>query len=147
MKEIEVEGSWFRVHESGEIERKMKSGTWKVIKNTANHNQGYNVIVIQKKQYMRSRLMYMAFFEHKTDEHKTKFIMHHKDCDRLNCALSNLSIETYGSIRQHPVEFTFNPVTNKFISIAMVNNKKIKIGEYDTHDLAYDAHVNFMNQH
>ena len=142
MKEIEVDGSYFRVHESGEIERKMKSGTWKVIKNTPNHNQGYNVIVIQKKQYMRSRLMYMAYF----DENKTKFIMHHKDGDRLNCALSNLSIETYGSIRQLPLEFSFNPSTNKFISVAIVNNKRIKIGEYDTHDLAYDAHVNFMNQ-
>ena len=139
MKEIQIADSWFRVYENGDIERKMKSGSWKMIKNTPNHNQGYNVIVIEKKQYMRSRLMYMAYF----NEHKTKFIMHHKDGNRLNCALSNLSIENYGSLRLQPLEFDYNPTTNKFISVAIVNNKRIYIGEYDTHDEAYEAHLNY----
>ena len=141
MKELEVDGSWFRVHETGDIERKMKSGNWKLIKNSPNHNQGYNVIVINKKQYMRSRLMYLAFFI----EQNSKFIMHHKDGNRLNCALSNLSIEGYGSLRQLPLEFDFNPQTKKFISVVLVDNKRKKIGEYDTHDQAYEAHLNYMN--
>jgi len=141
MKEIQIEESHFRVYKNGDIERKMKSGTWKIIKNTPNHNQGYNVIIIQKKQYMRSRLMYMAYL----NEHKNKFIMHHKDGNRLNCALSNLSVENYGFLRQQHIDFDYNPVTKKFISIAFVNNKRIKIGEYDTHDEAYEAHLRYVN--
>ena len=95
MKELSILDSKFRIHESGEVERQLKSGRWKLIQNTPNHNQGYNVILIQTKQYMRSRLIAMAYLT--LDEKKV--LLHHKDGDRLNCALSNLSIETYKSIR------------------------------------------------
>lgn len=95
MNEIEIHGSKFRVYETGTIERQFKSGIWKEVKNTANHNQGYNVILVQKQQYMRSRLMFLAFMNHDKNE---KIVMHHKDLNRLNCSLSNLSIETYSSM-------------------------------------------------
>jgi len=96
MKELKIENTTLRVYENGEIERLFKSGVWKLINNSANHNQGYNVILIQKRQYMRSRIMAMTFLNIDTSK---KILMHHKDGDRLNCALSNLSIETYQSIR------------------------------------------------
>jgi len=95
MKELSILDSKFRIYESGDVERCLKSGRWKMIQNTPNHNQGYNVILIQNKQYMRSRLIAMAYLN--LDEKKV--LLHHKDGDRLNCALSNLSIETYKSIR------------------------------------------------
>jgi hypothetical protein len=98
MIEMCILDSMFRIHETGEIERQFKSGMWKIIKNTKNHNQGYNVILIQNKQYMRSRLMFLAFLNVNIHE---KIVMHHKDGDRLNCALSNLSIETYSSMRNY----------------------------------------------
>ena len=47
MIEMCILDSMFRIHETGEIERQFKSGMWKSIKNTKNHNQGYNVILIQ----------------------------------------------------------------------------------------------------
>ena len=97
MKEITIENTHLRVYENGEIERMFKSGEWKLVNNSANHNQGYNVIyLIQKRPYMRSRIMAMTFLE--LDVHK-KILMHHKDGNRLNCALKNLSVETHHSIR------------------------------------------------
>jgi len=96
MKELTIENTRLRVYENGEIERQFKSGEWKLIHNSANHNQGYNVILIQKRQYMRSRIMAMTFLD--LDVNK-KILMHHKDGNRLNCALKNLSVETHHSIR------------------------------------------------
>jgi hypothetical protein len=96
MKEIEIDGSLFRVYESGEIERKMKAGSWKFIPNTVNHSQGYNVICINKKQYMRSRIIYLAYMpQESTDK---KILMHHLDGDRLNCSVENLSVENHLTI-------------------------------------------------
>ena len=96
MKELTILDSKFRIHESGEIERQLKSGRWKLIQNNPNHNQGYNVILINNKQYMRSRIIAMAYMSLS----EKKVLLHHKDGNRLNCALSNLSIETYKSIRK-----------------------------------------------
>jgi len=86
--EINILSSTLLVYENGEIHRQMKSGIWKVIKNVENHNRGYNVICIGKKQFMRSHIMLLAF--HNT-AHKPA--IKHLDGNRLNCALSNLSIQ------------------------------------------------------
>ena len=94
--EIVVDGSEFRVYKTGMIERKMKSGMWKEIPNTMNHSQGYNVICINKKQYMRSRLIFLAFMNDVNPE--KKILMHHLDGDRLNCSLDNMSIENHCTI-------------------------------------------------
>ena len=94
MKELCIGTTVLRVYETGEIERQFKSGEWRLIKNSVNHSQGYNVICIQKRQYMRSRIMGMTFL----NVDIKKKLMHHKDGNRLNCALTNLSIETYQSI-------------------------------------------------
>jgi hypothetical protein len=95
MKELTIGESMFRVYPNGEIERKLKSGRWKMIPNVANQNQGYNVIFIQKKQYMRSRIIHLAFRNTTPTE---KILMYHLDGNRLNCAIDNLSVETYQSI-------------------------------------------------
>lgn len=44
-------------NEKGELFRKMKSGFWKKIENKENHKKGYNVVLIDKKQYMRAKLI------------------------------------------------------------------------------------------
>lgn len=98
MKELTIGESMFRVHTNGDIERKLKSGRWKMIPNVANQNQGYNVICIQKKQYMRSRLICLAFMDVTTTE---KILMYHKDGNRLNCSVDNLSVETHQTINNY----------------------------------------------
>lgn len=95
MKELTIGESVFRVYTNGSIERKLKSGRWKIIPNVANQNQGYNVIFIQKKQYMRSRIMCLAFMNITTTG---KILMYHKDGDRLNCSVDNLSVENHQTI-------------------------------------------------
>jgi len=98
MNELTLGESVFRVYTNGDIERKLKSGRWKMIPNVANQNQGYNVIFIQKKQYMRSRLIGLAFMNVTTTE---KILMYHKDSNRLNCNVDNLSVETHQTINQY----------------------------------------------
>lgn len=78
--------------EDGTILRKMKSGKWKEIPNRSNQSKGYNVILIDKKQYMRSHIIAHAFLEYSLDD-KTKFI-YHLDSNKLNCAKDNLEINS-----------------------------------------------------
>lgn len=77
---------------SGDIFRKMKTGFWKEIKNTRNHNKGYNVIIINKKQYSRSKLILFAYNKISLED-KNKNI-YHKNNDRLDCRLKNLTLNS-----------------------------------------------------
>ena len=61
--EIKIINTLFRVKKTGEIERQMRSGKWKLVKNTPNQNKGYNVLLVDKKQIMRSRIIAHAFMD------------------------------------------------------------------------------------
>ena len=142
MKELKISESEFRVFETGEIHRKTKSGLWKTVKNTANHNRGYNVILIDKKQFMRSRLMFLAYMKHESMPEKT--VMHHKDGDRLNCALSNLTVETYSSISYYRTDtsgWQYDPVGNTYNASITMNGELIQLGKFPTADEAYAKYV------
>ena len=86
--EIKVIDTLLKVKEDGSIQRKMSNGKWKEIKNKKNHSKGYNVILINKKQFMRSNIIAYSYTEY--DIYDKKYIIHHKDLDRLNCQLVNL---------------------------------------------------------
>jgi hypothetical protein len=86
---INIEGTELKVFNNGKIMRKMSD--WKEIKNTANQNKGYNVILINKKQYMRSKIIVNAFRQIPLDD-KTIYICH-KDNDKLNASIKNLEIK------------------------------------------------------
>jgi len=90
MVRITINETIIKVYEDGTISRKMKSGKWKEIKNSQNHCKGYNVILIEKKQYMRSKLIVHAFLNITLDD-KSIYICH-KDNNKLNTELSNLKI-------------------------------------------------------
>lgn len=142
MNEIEISGCYLRVFESGEIHRKTKLGAWKTVKNSANHNRGYNVILIDKKQYMRSRLMFLAFMNR--ESMPDKIVMHHKDGDRLNCALYNLSVETPSSIsyyRTDPSGCQFDPSSNTYNASITNEGELIHLGKFNTADEAYNAYI------
>ncbi len=89
---ITIKNTELDCSEDGTILRRMKSGKWKEIANRSNQSKGYNVILIDKKQYMRSQIIAHAFLEYSLDD-KTKFI-YHLDTDKLNCAKDNLEIKT-----------------------------------------------------
>ena len=50
---VTIDETRLKVFKNGTIERKM-ANNWKEIKNNANQSKGYNVILINKKQYMLS---------------------------------------------------------------------------------------------
>jgi hypothetical protein len=78
--------------EDGRILRLMKSNTWKEIPNRANHIKGYNVIMINKKQYMRSQIIALAFLEYDLNK---KVMIGYLDQNKLNCNKDNLDIKYY----------------------------------------------------
>ena len=84
----------FIVYRNGKIIRKMKSGKWKEIKNSANHVQGYNVLMINKKQFTRSQIIAHAYLKYdinNKDNLKNTMIIY-KDKNKLNNNASNLLI-------------------------------------------------------
>ena len=138
--EIKIIDTNLRVFKDGVIERQLKSGNWKVIKNEANHNQGYNVIVINKKQFMRSRIMGKTFRELDLNE---KIVMHHKDGNRLNCHIDNLSIETYSSISYYRTDtngWYHDKKNNVYISIITKDGVTQKLGKFSTPEEAYSCY-------
>lgn len=95
-QEIEIGSSKIRVYEDGTIER--YKSDWVEIKNKSNHKKGYNVIMIENKQYMRSRLVCFAF---KNLDLSSKYVIHYLDDNKLNCNVDNLSIETSSSLKSY----------------------------------------------
>jgi len=144
MNEIEISGSKFRVFETGEIHREMKSGSWKPVKNSANHNRGYNVIMINKKQYMRSRLMLLAFKDAFRQCETEKIVMHHIDGNCLNCALSNLTVETYSSISYYRTDTKgcqYDHLKKTYNASITLNGELIQLGNFPTADEAHDKYI------
>jgi hypothetical protein len=77
--------------EDGRIRRWMKSNRWKEIANCSNHNKGYNVILINKKQYTRGQIMAHAFMKHSLDDKNV--VICHIDQNKLNNRIENLMIK------------------------------------------------------
>tara|TARA_B100001287_G_C22568610_1_gene475101 strand:+ start:55 stop:402 length:348 start_codon:yes stop_codon:yes gene_type:complete len=78
-------------NENGEIYRKMKSGYWKKIENKKNHIKGYNVILIDKKQYTRAKII--MYFLEKVDLCDKKLNICHINQNKLDCSFKNLCIK------------------------------------------------------
>jgi len=88
---IELDDTVLKVCPDGNIYR-LKNTDWKIIENTQNHIKGYNVILIDKKQYMRSKIVACAFLNH--DLYDNTVFICHKDNDKMNSELSNLYIKS-----------------------------------------------------
>jgi hypothetical protein len=139
--DLQILDTQLRVFPNGDIQRQLKSGTWKSIKNTANHNQGYNVIVVNKKQFMRSRIVGKAFLQLELND---KMVLHHKDGNRLNCAVDNLTIESYSSISFYRTDthgYHHDIKNNVYISIITHNGLTRRLGTFTTPDEAYDCYI------
>ena len=85
-----IQNTTLKVFEDGKILRKMKDD-YKEIANKPNQSKGYNVILIEKKQYMRSKIIANTFLKIPLDD-KSIYICH-KDNDKLNTSLKNLEIK------------------------------------------------------
>lgn len=94
---VTIDNTQLDVFEDGCILRKMRSGRWKEIVNKMNHNKGYNVILINKRQYMRSSIIAHVFLEYDLKD-KKQFVCH-LNLERLNCEVSNLRLVTRKKIQ------------------------------------------------
>jgi hypothetical protein len=101
-REFKIRTTQLRAYSDGRIDRWMKSGRWKEIKNTMNHAQGYNVILIDKKQYMRGRVMGTAFLG--IDPENKNMVVFHLDGNRMNTDLGNLSTLSHSQANRAAAE-------------------------------------------
>ncbi len=125
--EIQILETKLKVYQNGMIERWMKTQRWKEIKNNQNHKQGYNVVLINGKQFMRSRIIAYAFLN--SDLFNRNAIIHHKDGNGLNSDINNLLVcspgeankKSFARKRQEiekqiyhkrQIEDSFNNITN-----------------------------------
>jgi len=83
----------------GIIYRKMKSGNWKEVENKKNHKKGYNFIMVDKKQYSRSKLILYAYNKIKLEDKNRN--IYHKNSNRLDCSLNNLVLWTNDKQDKH----------------------------------------------
>ena len=88
---IEIENTTLKVYPDGIILRKLKTEKWKEIENKINHVKGYNVILICKKQYMRSKIMAYAYLNQ--DLYDNSHFICHKDNNKMNSSADNLYIK------------------------------------------------------
>jgi hypothetical protein len=145
--ELYLFGTHLRVYPDGSIERLMKSGNWKYIENKANHRHGYNVIMIKGVQHTRARIVAYAFLNMISLTNKS-IVLHHKDSNRLNCSVANLSIESYSSInyyRKDTQGFYKNPNSNTYVAMITKNGITKRLGTFDTEDEAHQAYINARN--
>lgn len=87
---LNIESYDFICCEDGNIFRKMKSGNWKKIENKSNHKKGYNVILINKKQYSRAKLIMYSYGKIEINEKNTN--IYHINKDKLDCSYKNLTL-------------------------------------------------------
>lgn len=87
---VTIDDYCFDCTETGEISRLMKSGTWKKIPNRPNHCKGYNVIMINKKQYMRWQIIAHAFLKY--DLNNKTVVVCYLDQNKLNSGIDNIDI-------------------------------------------------------
>jgi len=146
--ELYLFGTKLQVYPDGKIERLMKSGNWKIIENGANHRHGYNVIMIKCVQYTRARIVAYAFLNMVTLNNKS-IVIHHKDNDRLNCSVDNLSIESYSSInyyRKDTQGYYKKPNSDQFVAMITHNGVTKRLGTFNTQEDAHAAYIQARNE-
>ena len=140
--ELYLDGTKLQVHYDGKIERLMKSGNWKIVENRVNHRHGYNVIMINSTQHTRARIVAYAFLNMITLTNKS-VVIHHKDKDRLNCSVENLSIESYSTINyyRNDTQGYYKTAKSQFVAMITSNGVTKRLGKFDTEEEARDAYV------
>ena len=136
-------GTRLKVYPDGKIDRLMKSGNWKTINNIVNHRHGYNVIMIKNVQYTRARIVAYAYLNLITLNDKN-VVVHHKDDDRLNCSVENLSMESYSSINYYRKDtngYYKKPNTDIYTAMITKNGITTRLGTFNNAD---DAHKAYM---
>lgn len=130
--------------ESGVLERKLKSGRWKVCGDKPN-KEGYGQVKVDGKVYRSHRLIWILVHGSWPE------FIDHKDRDRMNNKISNLRSVTK-SENEHNREINKNNSSgytgvhffkqaNKWASRIYVNSKEIHLGYFDSPEEAHLARM------
>jgi hypothetical protein len=142
--ELYLSGTRLQVYHDGKIERLMKSGNWKVVENNVNHRHGYNVIMINTVQYTRARIVAYAYLNTTSLTNKS-IVIHHKNKDRLDCSVDNLSVESYSSInyyRNDTQGFYKNTNTSNYVAMITHNGVTKRLGTFASQEEAHQVYLN-----
>ena len=142
-KFIEMNGVKLFVMKSGVIYRFFNNKRWKLIENTNNHVDGYNKIGLNKKLFLRHRVMCYAY--RKLDIMNYKLQIDHIDGDRLNNHIDNLRIVSHQQNQWNQTKakgYYWNKRDKKWRAQINVNKKLLFLGSYTNEEDARQAYVN-----
>jgi len=143
---ITINKSVFKVYKNGTILRKLKSGRWKEIAYKANNAQGFNIIMINKQQYTRGRVIAITYLNLNMDD--TYLRVHHLDNNRLNCHVDNLIVvdaNTIAYFKSSKQGWPYSSTTKKYLCSFVINGKQISLGEFDTTEEARQTYINYKS--
>lgn len=139
-----------RCYRDGVVERinkqRPKNG-WCVVKNTANHCDGYNRIGINGKMIKRHRIIAYCFLglEDIVGKLDKSNVIDHINGNKLDNRVENLRITTQQGNTQNKLNvkgFSWDKAHNKWQATIKVNNKKTHLGYYDTQEEARQSYLN-----
>lgn len=140
--EITIESSVFKVFSNGKILRMLRSKKWKEIKNKQNHAKGYNVIMIEKKQYMRARIIAHAFLG--LDLLDKTLITHFINKNRMDCNINNIVVNNRSVTSLYNTScdgWVYNSYRNKYTALITFKGISKNLGDFETADEAHKIYI------
>lgn len=130
--QVIVNDTKLMVYRCGDVWKQLKNGNWKFMKNTTNHNIGYNSIACGSKQFLRHRIIAYTYLN--LDITNTKISIDHIDHNRTNNHVDNLRIVSHKENLQNCSNtkgYTWDKSYNKWFASIYVDNKKIYLGRFE----------------
>ena len=135
---------YIRCYRDGRVERLFPNLGWKIVKNTANHSDGYNQIRIDGKPIKRHRLIHYCFnYEEGDSIHgesgANEISVDHINGKKIDNRADNLRNATITEQSQNTNSkcYYFRKDINKWQVNININKKLKHIGLYTTEEEAY----------
>jgi len=141
--EFKILETTLKANRLGDLQRQMKSNRWKTIENKPNHSQGYNVVLINKKQVIRGKILAYAFLG--IDPFDKSMLVFYKDDNRLNSSIENLDPQTRQTINfyRNSKGYYYDKWNKKYVPLITHNGESKKLTPCDN---AEDAHHLYMKE-
>ena len=139
---VTVNGQVLMVYRCGDVFRLWKNGDWRFVKNTANHNKGYNQVGCCGKVYRRHRIIAYAYLNLDIDDLIQQ--IDHINGDRLCNHIDNLRIVTNQENchnKRMVKGYCYDKEKKKWRAKIVVNNKTINLGRFDTKEEARKTYL------
>lgn len=132
--------------ETGVLERKLKSGRWKVCGDKPTHSDGYGRVGIDGERYLAHRLIWLLTYGEWPENE-----IDHLDRDSLNNKIENLRVATRlenqhnQGVRKNNTSgypgVHFHKQSNKYMAYINGNGRRIHLGLYPSAEEAFVAYM------